>query len=63
VDDALPWVEELESSIDYRALAAAQELDPELRKLRQGTTSLQLKLVQVPDTNTRITCDVSTTAA
>jgi predicted PilT family ATPase len=56
-------VEELESSIDYRALAAAQEQDPELRELRQGTTLLQLKWVQIPGTNTPITCDVSTTAA
>jgi len=63
VADALSRVEELESSIDYRALAVAQEQDPELRELRQGTTSLQLKLVQIPGTNTPITCDVSTTAA
>jgi cleavage and polyadenylation specificity factor subunit 1 len=60
---ALSRVEELESSIDYRSVAAAQEQDPELRELRQGKTSLQLKLVQIPGTNTPITCDVSTTAA
>jgi cleavage and polyadenylation specificity factor subunit 1 len=63
VADALSRVDELEVPIDCQALAAAQKQDQELRELRQGTNSLQLKLVQIPGTNTPITCDVSTTAA
>ena len=63
VADALSRVEELESSIDYQALAAAQEQDQELRELRQGTTSLQFKQIQIPGTTVPVTCDVSTPAA
>ena len=63
VADALSRVEELELSIDYQALAAAQEQDQELRELRQGTTSLQFKQIQIPGTTVPVTCDVSTPAA
>jgi hypothetical protein len=41
--DALSRVEKLETSIDYQVLAASQEQDQEIRELRQGASSLQLK--------------------
>jgi cleavage and polyadenylation specificity factor subunit 1 len=63
VADALSRVEELEVSIDYQALAASQEQDQELRELRQGASSLQLKQVQIPGTTTPVTCDISTATA
>ena len=56
-------MEDSESSIDYPALAAAQEQDQELRELRQGTTSLQFKQIQIPGTTVPVTCKVSTPAA
>jgi len=50
VADALSRVEEMESSMDYQALAVAQEQDQELRECRQSTSSLQLKEMLIPVT-------------
>jgi hypothetical protein len=60
---SLSRVEKLEASIDYQDLAASQEHDQELRELRQGASSLQLKQVQIPGNTTPVTCDISTATA
>jgi hypothetical protein len=63
VADALSRVEEMESAMDYQALAVAQEQDRELREFKQSTSSLQLKEMLITGTTTPITCDVSTPTA
>ena len=50
----------LPSSIDYEAIAAAQENDPELRQLQSKSTSLSIKMVFLPNMNSELYCDVST---
>jgi hypothetical protein len=63
VADALSRMEEVESPMDYQALAVAKQQDQELREFRQSTSSLQLKEMLIPGTTTPITCDVSTPVA
>jgi cleavage and polyadenylation specificity factor subunit 1 len=64
VADAMSRIDEVESPLDYQALAAAQRLDQELSEFRQSTSSsLQLKDMLIPGTTTPVTCDVSTPAA
>ena len=63
VADALSRIEEVESLMDYQALAVAQEHDQELQQFRQSASSLHLKEMLIPGTTTPITCDVSTSAA
>lgn len=63
VADALSRIEEVESALDYQALAVAQQQDQELREFRQSTSSLQLRQILIPGTTTPLTCDVSTPAA
>lgn len=60
VADALSRIEAIESTLDYSKLAAAQEKDNELQTIRGTDSALQLKLVQIPNTDARILCDVST---
>ena len=63
VADALSRIEEVETLVDYQALAVAQEHDQELQQFRQSASSLHLKEILIPGTTTPITCDVSTPAA
>jgi len=63
VADALSRLEEVESAIDYQAVAVAQQQDQELREFQQSTHSLQLREMLVPGTSTPVTCDVSTPVA
>lgn len=60
VADALSRVEEVAPALDYEALAESQRKDAELQKYLQKDSSLQLKLVRVPETEASVFCDVST---
>ena len=59
VADTLSRLEEVSRSIDYQALALAQDTDPELLGLLQKGSSLKLVKVDLPDSNQKIYCDVS----
>jgi cleavage and polyadenylation specificity factor subunit 1 len=63
VADALSRLDEVESAIDYQAVAVAQQQDQDLREFQQSTSSLQLREMLMPGTSTIITCDVSTPVA
>lgn len=63
VADALSRIEVLENTLDFEALAAAQQDDKELEEYLKKDSSLQLKLVQIPGIKVSIFCDVSTRAA
>lgn len=51
---------EFPQAVDFNAIAAAQELDPELQKLLNSNTALQIKKVILPNCDTEIYCDIST---
>lgn len=61
VADLLSRIEQIDSkSIDYRKIATAQENDDELKEfLASDKTSLQLKSVNIPDTDITLMCDTS----
>lgn len=63
VADTLSRIEAVETSIDFQALAAAQQQDEELERFRTGNTGLQLKLVRIPGCDVSVLCDVSTRTA
>ena len=48
VADALSRVEEIETTLNFEAVSAAQNDDEELQKYRDGNSSLQLRLVRIP---------------
>ncbi|KAL1448593.1 hypothetical protein WDU94_009822 [Cyamophila willieti] len=61
VADALSRVEACATRLDYNDLATSQINDPELQALLQSDSPvLQLKLVQLPESNASIFCDVAT---
>jgi len=61
VADTFSRIESIGHSIDYQALAKAQESDEELMKLLTDKSSnLNLVRVKLPGTNTMIYCDTST---
>ena len=45
--------------IDFTAMAAAQQSDPDLHKLQSSTTSLSLKTTLLPFTDVSLICDMS----
>lgn len=65
VADALSRIESCENTLDmdYEALANSQAEDEEMQNFLQPTSSLQLKKVKLPGTDTEIYCDVSTATA
>ena len=63
VADALSRMEGINRPIDYPQLAASQENDPELNKYLGKDSILQLRQVVIPDTQTLIYCDFSTSKA
>lgn len=63
VADALSRVETIDTPLDYAALAADQMCDTELKQHLQGSSSLQLKKVNIPGTDAYLYCDVSTAIA
>ncbi|XP_033229753.1 uncharacterized protein LOC117181302 [Belonocnema kinseyi] len=63
VADALSRVEMVEEILDYHKLADTQKGDKELQALLQSSSALQLKLVQIPNTDAHIYCDVCTEKA
>ena len=50
VADALSRINELESTLNYEALAPSQQEDDELQSYRENNSALQLRLVHLPDT-------------
>ncbi|KAI5751465.1 hypothetical protein M8J77_007715 [Diaphorina citri] len=61
VADALSRVDAIHATLDYKSLATSQQTDEELKVPLQGTDSgLHLKLLQMPESDVRICCDVST---
>lgn len=46
-------------TMDYASVAAAQEDDPELQELINGTTALQIRQMDIQDSSLKIWCDVS----
>lgn len=63
VADTLSRIEEINTELDFTAVALAQRDDDELKQLLASRTSLKLKELQIPGTNTHMYCDVSTQAA
>ena len=63
VADTLSRIEDVSKGIDFVALSQSQEADEELQKYLQPGTSLCLKQVSLPETGTRLYCDVSTPTA
>lgn len=64
VADALSRIEEIDSPLDLAQLKAAQIKDQELKTLvNEKTTSLQFKLITIPDSGVSLMCDVSTSTA
>ena len=64
VADALSRVEEIEPALDLRELAAAQKTSEELKTFASdASSSLQLKLVRIPEADVSVLCDVSTSTA
>lgn len=60
VADCLSRISAVSQTVDLAQLAKAQESDPELRDcINDSTSDLQLKLVEVPASDTKIYCDVS----
>lgn len=60
VADTLSRVEEVTTTIDYRALAQSQESDPELQSLLEKGSSLKLKKITLVGSDIDLYCDVST---
>lgn len=60
IADALSRIEPISRGIDFAALAEEQKTDVELKELQRNGTSLILKMVQLPGTDTFLLCDVST---
>ena len=60
VADALSRIEELAATVDFTALAQAQQSDDELRQYLHSEQGLQLKKVHLPDSSVSLYCDVST---
>ena len=46
--------------VDFEEMATAQQEDPELLKLQSSTSSLTLKAIPLPTSDTTIVCDTST---
>ncbi|KAI5738876.1 hypothetical protein M8J77_012169 [Diaphorina citri] len=64
VADALSRVDAIHATLDYKSLATSQQTDEELKVPLQGTDSgLHLKLLQMPESDVHIYCDVSTPTA
>lgn len=60
VADCLSRVGSITRAIDFSELAAAQQLDEELRDLlEQSESSLKLEMVEIPGTDAKLYCDVS----
>lgn len=60
VADALSRIEELDSPLNYESLAASQEADAELKSLMEKSATLRFKAVKLPNTDTNLYCDIST---
>lgn len=62
IADMLSRIESIENDqIDYEELAKLQTTDEELKKfINNNNSSLQLKKIQIPNTNAKIYCDIST---
>jgi len=52
-------IEELQSLLDYSALATSQETDKELKKHDQDESGLRLEKIDVPGTGVAVFCDTS----
>jgi len=63
VADALSRVEEVEQTLDFEALAAAQQEDEELQQYLEEDSTLLMKKIRVPGTDVAVFCDVSTQTA
>ena len=63
VADALSRVNAINQPIDYAQLAESQQDDPELQEYLRSNSSLQLRQVEIPGTQARIFCDLSTSKA
>jgi len=46
--------------VDFKAMAAAQQEDPDIQKFRTNGSSLTLQPMPIPTSDVTILCDVST---
>jgi len=60
VADALSRVEEVQTPMDYVALARAQSDDEELEKFLQGEAGLRLEKIRIPGAGVEVYCDKAT---
>lgn len=59
VADALFRIEEIEPALDLKEIETAQRNDEELKNLEnEASTSLQLKLIKIPEADVSLVCDV-----
>lgn len=64
VADALSRIELIHATLDYKSLAASQATDVELQEtLKRTDSTLQLKLLEIPGSDVKLYCDVSTPTA
>lgn len=59
VADAMSRIEEI-SCINYEEIAKTQQTDEEFANFRNSPTGLEFKLIQIPNSNVKLYCDVST---
>ena len=45
--------------IDFKAMAAVQQTDPEISELQTSTSSLQLQTLPLPTSDLTLLCDMS----
>ena len=63
VADALSRIEEIETALDFEALARSQEEDEELQTYLREGSALQLRKITLPGTTAEVFCDISTRTA
>lgn len=60
VADTLSRIDELQAPVDFEAMAKAQRTDAELANYLANSSSLRLKKVQIPGSQSKLYCDTST---
>lgn len=59
VADALSRIDEIETPLDYGALAESQESDVECDKYSRSKNGLELKRIEIPGAGTAVWCDTT----
>ena len=57
--DELPLLHQSPPMIDFKAMAAVQQTNPEISELQTSTSSLQLQTLPLPISDLTLLCDMS----